>query len=102
MSAVEVVDAPDRSRFEASVDGVVVGYAEYILTNDLIVFSHTEVDPSFEGRGVGSALVRHSLDAVRRRGLAVLPVCPFYQQWIGAHPDYQDIVYRPAASRVTD
>lgn len=102
MSEINVADVPGAARFEARVGTAVAGYSEYILTDDLIVFSHTEVDPNFEGQGVGSALVRSSLDEARARRLAVLPICPFYAGWIRDHPDYQDLVYRPVPSRVTD
>lgn len=99
---IVVTDVPGETRFEAAVDGTVSGRAEYILTGELIIFSHTEVDPAYEGKGIGGALARHSLDEARRRGLVVMPICPFYQAWIGRHPEYRDLVYRPPASRVTD
>jgi hypothetical protein len=51
---------------------------------------------------VGGALARHSLDEARRRGLVVMPICPFYQGWIQRHPEYHDLVHRPAASQVID
>ena len=102
VSEVEITDVPDERRFEARIDGVPAGRAEYILAEGLIVFSHTEVEPEFEGRGIGSALARYSLDDARRRGLAVLPVCPFYRAFLADHPEYADVVYRPAESRVTD
>ena len=38
------------------------GFVEYQLAKDLIVFTHTEVDPACEGQGVGSALARAALD----------------------------------------
>ncbi|MDI2126367.1 GNAT family N-acetyltransferase [Yinghuangia seranimata] len=96
-----VTDVPDASRYEARVDGEVAGVAEYIRTPELIAFVHTEVDPKFEGRGIGGALVRTSLDAARADGLKVLPTCPFYAGWIGKHPEYQDLVYA-SQSHVTD
>lgn len=99
---IVVTDVPAEKRFEAVVDGRVAGRAEYILAGQLIIFSHTEVDSAFEGAGIGGALARHSLDEARRRGLVVMPICPFYQAWIGRHPEYRDLVYRPPASRVTD
>ena len=37
---------------------------EYQLAKDLIVFTHTEVDPAYAGQGVGSALARHELEDV--------------------------------------
>jgi predicted GNAT family acetyltransferase len=101
-SALEVVDVPDRHRYEIVRDGTVLGYAAYQKTDQLIVFTHTEVDPSLEGRGVGSLLVRGALDHVRTLGLAVLPVCPFVQAWLARHRDYADLDYRRPNSHVTD
>ncbi|GHC85100.1 N-acetyltransferase [Nocardiopsis terrae] len=92
--ATEVTDVPDNRRYEVRADGEVAGYAEYILTDDLITFTHTEIDPAFEGRGMGSVLVREALDDVRGRELAVLPLCPFVKGWIERHRDYADLVYR--------
>ncbi len=84
----------DRLRYEALTDGAVAGYSEYQLTDELIVFTHTEVDAAYEGQGIGSLLVRFALDDVRREGRRrVLPICPFVLDWIRRHPDYADLVY---------
>ncbi|WDZ89091.1 GNAT family N-acetyltransferase [Nocardiopsis sp. HUAS JQ3] len=93
----DVVDVRDRKRYEIRVDGEVAGFAEYILTDDMVTFTHTEIDPAHEGQGLGGALVRGALDDVRPRKLAVLPLCPFVKGWIQRHPDYADLVYRTAA-----
>jgi predicted GNAT family acetyltransferase len=93
MIDVQVTDRPDRSRFEAHVDGELAGFAAYVAADDLIMFTHTDVFDAFEGRGVGSALARGALDAVRADGTRkVLPRCPFIRGWIEEHPDYQDLV----------
>lgn len=93
MTDVTVTDNPDESRYEAHVDGELAGFAEYKLTQRLIVFTHTEVGDAFEGKGVGSALARHALDAVRANGeRLVVPKCPFIKGWIEKHPDYQSLV----------
>ncbi|CAL9589404.1 hypothetical protein SUDANB121_05224 [Nocardiopsis dassonvillei] len=91
--ATEVADVPENKRYEIRVDGEVAGFAEYILTEGLITFTHTEIDPAHEGRGLGGTLVRGALDHVRGRGLDVLPLCPFVKGWIQRHPDYTDLVY---------
>jgi len=90
----DVADRPDRRRYEISSDGEPAGYAEYILTDTLITFTHTEIDPAFEGKGLGGALIRAALDDVRTRDLAVLPLCPFVKGWIQRHREYADLVYR--------
>jgi predicted GNAT family acetyltransferase len=85
---------PAQHRYEAHLDGELAGFADYELRgDDLIVFTHTEVDDAFEGRGVGGALARFALDDVRAEGTRrVVPRCPFIKSWIEKHPEYQDLV----------
>ena len=93
----EVVDRPQQHRFEILADGTVAGFADYQLRGAEIMFTHTEIDEAYEGKGLGSVLVRHALDAARDRELAVLPLCPFVRSWIARHPDYLPLV--PEAAR---
>jgi predicted GNAT family acetyltransferase len=99
---VRVTDARELTRYEARVDGKLAAIADYIPTDDLLAFTHTEVLPGFEGRGVGSALVRHALDDVRGRQVSVLAVCPFVSGWIARHADYGDLLYRSPTKSVKD
>ncbi len=87
-----VVDRPEAGRFEVLVDGEVAGFAEYRRTRSAVAFTHTVVDPAFEGRGLGSVLARGALDAARQAGSPVLPFCPFIRDYIRRHPAYLDLV----------
>lgn len=89
---LDIHDNPDASRFEVEVEGH-VAFAEYRLPEGSILFSHTEVPPELEGRGIGSALVKYALAAARERGLKVIPVCPFFVAWLTRHPEEADIVH---------
>ncbi|MDF1606534.1 GNAT family N-acetyltransferase [Nocardioides sp. YIM 152315] len=103
MADVQTSHHPSASRYEAHIDGELAGFAEYQLTDRLVVFTHTEVDERFEGQGVGSALARFALDDVRADGARrVLPLCPFVKGWIGKHPDYTDLVYGAPESTAKD
>lgn len=102
MTDVTVTNAPDDSRYEARVGGELAGFAAYQLTDELVVFTHTEVDPAFEGQGVGGALAKAALDDVRASGRKALPVCPFIQAWLDRHPDYADLDYRAAKGPSAD
>ena len=94
MTDVVTSHNPSESRYEAHLDGELAGFAEYQLTDELVVFTHTEVDERFEGKGVGSALARFALDDVRAAGeRKVMPLCQFIKGWIGKHPEYTDLVY---------
>jgi uncharacterized protein len=89
---IVVRDAPEASRYEALLGDEVAGVSVYERDGETFVFLHTEVDPAFEGQGVGGTLVRGALDDVRRRGAQVVARCPFVHAFIDDHPDYQDLV----------
>ncbi len=94
MTTVETKRNEAESRYEAYVDGELAGSAYYELDDKRIVFTHTEVDDRFEGKGVGSALARFALDDVRASvGRRVVPRCPFIKGWIERHPEYADLVH---------
>ena len=46
---IETADAPERDRYELSIDGEVVGYTAYSARPGLIAFVHTEVDERLAG-----------------------------------------------------
>lgn len=92
MSTV-VRDSPEESRYELLVDGRLAGFAQYHLNGQRITMYHTEVEPEYEGRGLGDELARAALDDVRRRGFVLIPICPFIAAYIRRHPDeYLDLV----------
>jgi predicted GNAT family acetyltransferase len=88
----EFRDDPEAGRLEALLDGRRAGFVAYRRRPDALAFMHTEVEPEFEGRGVGGALVREALARARAEGLAVLPYCPFVRSYIERHPDQLDLV----------
>jgi uncharacterized protein len=95
--AVEVLvrDEPELNRYEARVGQELAGFADYHRQPGLVTVLHTEIDPAFEGRGVGSTLVRGLLDDIRRQEAKVLPVCPFVTSFLQRHPEYRDLVWKP-------
>ena len=93
MSADITVTRNDaRLRFEATVDGELVGYAEFTPGEGRIEFTHTEVDDALEGEGVGSTLVGEALDQARAAGLDVIATCPFVRSYIERHQEYADLL----------
>ena len=89
----EVRDNPEESRYELLVDGQLAGFAQYRVDGKRITMFHTEVDRGHEGKGLGGELVRAALDDVRRRGLNLVPLCPFIAGYIRRYPsDYLDLV----------
>jgi uncharacterized protein len=89
--SVTVQDNSENHRYEVFLDGDLAGFSAYRDEPGRRVFTHTKIDPDYEGHGLGSALARGALDDVRRQGLSVLARCPFIAEYIDRHPEYADL-----------
>ncbi len=95
-----VRDDPENGRYVIELDGRVVGFAEYHMRGGRHFFVHTEVDDDFTGRGLGTQLVKASLDDVRESKGTVVPLCPLFAAYIERHPEYQDLVDEEIMRRI--
>jgi uncharacterized protein len=98
MPEIDVRDNRSELRFEALAGGELLGQIRYRIEPGLVVLVHTDVAPAAEGRGVGSRLVERALADIRRRGLRVVPICPFVADYIRRHPEYADLVAEDPAT----
>jgi len=87
-----IADTPERERYEAQLDGDLVGILEYVVKRGRIALIHTEVSPGYEGRGIAAGLARFALDEARRRELRVIASCPYVKRYLETHPEDHDIV----------
>jgi predicted GNAT family acetyltransferase len=94
-----VVDNAEEQRYEIWLGDQRAGVIEYESQPGRVVLIHTEVDPAFEGRGLGARLVEGALDDIRSRGLKLIPVCPFVRRYLRRHPENWDLVERPREAR---
>jgi predicted GNAT family acetyltransferase len=88
----QVVDAPSKRRYELLVDGSVAGVLAYRHEPYTLELVHTEIESAYQGQGRGEQFLGRVLDDVRRRGLSIVPVCPFVQWYLERHPEYTDLV----------
>jgi uncharacterized protein len=89
---LRVADNPIELRYELHLGETLVGFVRYRREPGRLVLVHTEVDPAVEGQGFGSHLVAETLDDIRTRGLAVVPLCPFIAAYIRRNPECADLV----------
>jgi predicted GNAT family acetyltransferase len=87
-----IQENPEQSRYELVVDGSVAGVVEYVEKEDHVELTHTEVDPSHEGEGLGSQLARAVLDSLRNDNRAMIPSCPFIRSYLQRHQEYVGLV----------
>ena len=86
-----VRDNKALSRFELDVEGG-VAFANYRLTPQAVVITHTETPRALRGRGIASDLVKGALALIRSDGRKVIGACGFVVDYLRKHPEYQDMV----------
>ena len=93
MSNVEFLNDVVGRRYRLLLNGAEVGFIDYDPVGDTsILIKHAEIAQEHEGKGLGSQLVRNALDDIRRRGLTVIPICPYTLNFIRKHREYIDLV----------
>ena len=92
---VVVRNNEEQGRYEIFVGSTRAGVAEYHAQPGLITATHTEIDPAFEGHGLGSRLIREMLDDIRQREAKVLPICPFVLAFLQRHDEYAGVRWNP-------
>ena len=83
--STEVVHRPERSRFEAVVDGT-TAYLSYERTGSTVAMTHTVVPVPIGGRGVAADLTRSAVDWAREQGLTIDPQCSYVRAWLAKQP----------------
>ncbi|RWZ59569.1 N-acetyltransferase [Labedella populi] len=82
-----IVEDVHARRYELWVGDDRVGFSAYRRESGRVTFTHTVVDPAFEGHGYGSAIARAVVADARERGETIVPRCPFIRSWLEKHPD---------------
>ncbi|MDZ7773389.1 MAG: GNAT family N-acetyltransferase [Balneolaceae bacterium] len=87
-----VRDNSDRKRFELDL-GQKTAYVDYIINaKGVIYLTHTEVPSAWEGQGVASDMVHQVLQEVDRRGLRLVPLCPYVASYLRRHAEWKRLL----------
>jgi predicted GNAT family acetyltransferase len=86
---------PGQNRYVFEKDGRQVGLTDYTLRGQAMHITHTEIDPSMRGAGLGAEMVQGVLDEIRTgTDYRVVAECPFVVDWLSQHPEYQELEER--------
>ena len=77
-------------RYELDAEGE-VAFANYRLTPQAVIITHTETPRSLRGRGIASELVKGALSMIRADGQKVIAGCGFVVDYLNKHPEYRDL-----------
>ena len=99
-TGAETTVRQDDDRFAISVEGETgeeVGSAYFADRDGSRVFYHTEIDNEYGGRGLATILVGEALEATRKVGMRIIPVCGMVAGYVEKHPEFSDVTDPPTA-----
>ncbi|WP_309234749.1 GNAT family N-acetyltransferase [Nocardia sp. XZ_19_385] len=89
----------EKKRYEISYDGKLAGFAEYEERGDETVFTHTEIDDAFAGKGLGKVLAKAAIEDTIELERVIRPLCPFTKAYLEKHPEYDAHVVGKGVTR---
>ena len=81
----QVVEGPGRHELRKGDE--LIGVSDFIVCDGVAMLPHVEIDPAYEGQGLGSRLVREQLAELKAKGLTIDARCPFVVSYLRRHPD---------------
>ncbi|CAN5730319.1 GNAT family N-acetyltransferase [soil metagenome] len=80
-----------RKRFETERDGK-TAFIDYTIRGNTYNLTHTEVPEEIRGKGIGTQLVKRTLDFIKESRKSVNPACPFVAQVIKKNAEYKSLI----------
>jgi predicted GNAT family acetyltransferase len=92
MDAIRTEDSPNGGRYMIGEAGQQAVMTFSRASSKLVIVDHTEVPDQFRGQGVGVKLAQHAVEAARKGGWKIIPLCPFFRAQVQRHPEWNDII----------
>lgn len=81
-----------RGIFTLTEEGKKAGEMTYSRRDKNIVLEHTEVDPNFQGKGIGKKLIKEAVDYARENDLKIIPECSYAKKILERSSEYDDVL----------
>lgn len=95
----------EASRYEIRLGETLAGFAEFKERQGEILFTHTEVDPAFQGKGLAPVLASQALADAAASDVTIVPYCPYIARYLkrndveGANIRWPQLPDDPATTR---
>jgi hypothetical protein len=88
------IDDGKKGEFQAIEGKQIEGQLFYVWSGPgKFIIEHTEVEGTFQGKGIGKELVEKGVEFARENKLKILPLCPFAKKLFDETPDYADVLF---------
>jgi predicted GNAT family acetyltransferase len=75
---IQHINNDTKGVFKAFENGKEAGNMTYSWAGkDRFVIDHTDVNPEFNGKGVGKKMLLVAVEYARKNNLKIIPLCPF-------------------------
>lgn len=82
MSEPTLTRNDEASRYEIHVGDALAGFIEVERSPGRVNFTHTEVDPAFQGGGIAGKLAAFALADAAGSGDTLIPTCPYIERYL--------------------
>lgn len=88
----EIKHNKNENRFEALSNQEIIGVVNYYNDENVVIVTHTGVEPKYEGQGIAGALTKEVLTYIAKNDLKITPLCSYTKTYIDRHPEYQNLI----------
>ncbi|MGQ3211110.1 GNAT family N-acetyltransferase [Shinella sp.] len=81
-----------KGRYYTVVEGHEAEVTYSRASPKLVIVDHTGVPDALRGKGVGQALAAYVVEAARKGGWKIMPLCPFFRAQALRHKEWHDVV----------
>jgi predicted GNAT family acetyltransferase len=75
---IQIIESESKGMSLAKENDNQVGSMTYSIAGpELIIIDHTEVDPAYNGKGVGKQMLYKIVEMARQKNIKIIPLCPF-------------------------
>ncbi|WP_124979490.1 GNAT family N-acetyltransferase [Nonlabens xiamenensis] len=91
MLPIQHSENDSRGIFYIKQDHQTIAELTYSINDDVMVIDHTEVQPSQEGKGLGSRLVKRIYEFANENKRKINPLCPFAEVVFDRHSEWNHL-----------
>ncbi|MEP0273960.1 GNAT family N-acetyltransferase [Ekhidna sp.] len=86
-------ESDTKGSYYVEIDGKRVAEMTYsVAGTDRIIIDHTDVSDEYRGSGMGEKLVIKAVEDARKKGISIVPLCPFARSVFSKHEELRDVL----------
>ena len=83
---------PEQFRATAYDNNTAIGVCTYSEEGKEWTIEHTYVEPSYREKGIADQLIEKIVTEAKEKGVKIIPVCSYAQEWFDAHREYKRLL----------